>query len=1399
MAFGFGGGDNEIQLKVTLDAQEAEREADRVKKDIEDSFKGIASAAKNPINAISDLGKQFLQTSPKAAALAEQMGAVAIRLAPLAGIAIGVTAAVAGLTLGFNKLIDVAADGDKFGDISDAFDANAAKAGVLADVLRNDLSRAFQDTVASSTLMTEANKAFALGISPDVFDDLAAAAKRYADATGGDATQALDELITGVNSGREALLRKFGTIENGLLVLKEFTDAEYQNGQAASNVTDIYERFQARVADAYAEFAKAVNNSQALKLATEALTSVLGTLADVLSVVGVAALQLADFLANAVNDALNGVVFSVVYLSELLTDLKGGALPDFSKAFAVAAKQIAGYQKQAESAGKVTVKLGGGIKDVGKSVAKSVGDPIGEAVEELKKFEIQVNKTLGLEDFTLSPQIKVLRDQVREAFTFGGGDKQKVLEALKANVIGPYLKEVEKLPEEFKKRIGELDDAIKTVASEQTKGKTTIDASQVFGIDAGDISQELASSIEGAIGTGLNLASKAISGGVTGADAAAVGSAVGTVVGTAIGAYFNSPEAGALAGNAVGGFLGQIAAKFGEDSAGTKARKEVDKFFADLFSADRLSVIIDGELKRINDLVFNKNTGGNGGLFGAIGGAALGLVSGGAAVAGGAALGSSPSPDQTNQDFFATLPQSAQAAFNAVGLAFEQFLGVAEDYGGQLAAVFAGNIGGSLEGLQVLVQSTGRSFEELGDSIIQSFLNGNLSIQEAYDSLVQLSDLFTAGIPGQIGAIDQAFQNFDIALQDGKGSRILIDSLRDIGAEAQELGIRDFPTLANRLVQSFGFAGPQIDAFFAALKASGIESITDLVNASTASLVALARNVQLITQGQAPTAGAITDPTAGITAPGNFTSGGASRVSTSGGRTGGGVRSAAQTAQDRAAADRKRQLQQLQQETIKLVTASSAYDKIIDSLNKHLIGSKKAGDDINDLYKRQFSVLQTLQKAQDAYNKALANGTGGKKLSDLATALEKAQKSADKLNGKLEETAKVDLSALTSFIRDMNSLGVVSKAVGVNAETLVSTLTQGFLRGKLSISQVNDEIAKTKDLLGLGIPGAVGAVDDAFKNLQKGGRNGGLFSVDAFKDIFAEFDELFKKNAGPARQAQFKQLTAEFNTARDALQAGINTGKTPEEIQKLRDQFAGADKALKDFNDTIPKADFEDLRAKLKESFAPEQVDIFFRALQDSGINTFEEFKNAGTDAVVAILGDLDQLGFDFATKTDESTAKLLEEFNKANTAQTEGKDILQTQVDLIKQFLDGAGGLPSVFNETATSLQGFEGPLATLSADFDSVLTKLALFDGKTYQSDILLNVDFNAKNSQTQSLIDLLFGGGGGTSGDVGGTGPGVSTGLTTSEKQEFFALRRKKKTGKLSKADQARFDDLNSRRVS
>ena len=302
------------------------------------------------------------------------------------------------------------------------------------------------------------------------------------------------------------------------------------------------------------------------------------------------------------------------------------------------------------------------------------------------------------------------------------------------------------------------------------------------------------------------------------------GAAAGAGIGNAIGGLFeketlvsilkrSAEDADEVFGSEVGGAISNILTKIVKsltDSDATIIRKSIDKYFADLFNKDRILAVVNGQLKQITDLEFQ-------------------------------------GPDFGNRDkgFFAaleTLPAAAQAAFKGVAEAFAQITGLGEGLGLNLAAVFANNVGPSLNNLQLLIEATGKSLEDLSKAIVDSFLDGKLSFIEAETALINLKKVFETGIPDAVGATTLAFQNLIDAGR--KGGRASVDALRDLGAEAQELNLRTLDDLRNNLTASGQFTVEQIASLFQRLKENGITSLEQLKNLSNEAAIAILSSLE---------------------------------------------------------------------------------------------------------------------------------------------------------------------------------------------------------------------------------------------------------------------------------------------------------------------------------------------------------------------------------------------------------------------------------------------------------------------------------------------------------------------------------------------------------------------------
>jgi TP901 family phage tail tape measure protein len=325
---------------------------------------------------------------------------------------------------------------------------------------------------------------------------------------------------------------------------------------------------------------------------------------------------------------------------------------------------------------------------------------------------------------------------------------------------------------------------------------------------------------------------------------AGIGQTVGAGIGTALGGPIGGAIGGALGEKILGGAMEKIAkigtsAKgsrdgvrllldgmfpgigtavdhffgdklFGGDSLGTQTRKAIDGWFAKQFDANRIMVVIDGQMKRLRDFNFGA------GMFGSE---------------------SSPAGQ-----YFAGLESSAKSAFEGIAVGFTSMLGLGGEASKGLAAVLATELGGSLNNLQIMVQGLGISFDEMKAMVIDTMLAGELSFKEAASALNSIAQISQKGIPDGIGFTVQAFENLKAA--GVKGGRASTDAMRDMAEEARELGIKTLPALMQNLVASGKFTQKEIEQVFEALSVNGIDSVEKLADATDEQLISVLARLQ---------------------------------------------------------------------------------------------------------------------------------------------------------------------------------------------------------------------------------------------------------------------------------------------------------------------------------------------------------------------------------------------------------------------------------------------------------------------------------------------------------------------------------------------------------------------------
>jgi hypothetical protein len=815
-------------------------------------------------------------------------------------------------------------------------------------------------------------------------------------------------------------------------------------------------------------------------------------------------------------------------------------------------------------------------------------------------------------------------------------------------------------------------------------------------------------------------------------------------------------QIGATLGGDIGGIVGRLTGEYivrnTQDLASTKVRKNIDRYFSDLFDGERLSIVIQGQLTgaidqatgeairssqpqiaRLSDLVFEGFT----------------------PFAGNVSFGG-----ENFRSYFDTLSSDIQASFNGVGLALGTLQGVSAEQARLIGIAISNNIGGSLQNLQVLIQQTGESFEDLSNAITESFLNSQLTIEEAYNALLQIQNIFEDGIPGAIGAWEEAIDNFAAKIQDNLPGRYLVDSFRDIGAEAKEANA-SFQQVVTAWAEKAGLAGQQVQLFFLALRNAGITNLDQLATAGNNVVISVLEAFRQIREGAAATAEDVNKiPIIPDIKPASTPRGG--------GRN---------TEADNA--------KKLREEIQKLLRESTAYEEIVRKITSGELARVAAGAQIIKLQREIESALRRRNDLEKRYSEELAKGSKANKkaLADLAADLDKVNERIKKFTEEATKSTRefkaINLEGVIPLIKSANMLGVVATQVGVSLEKASDVLIKGFLQGRLTLKELREEMERTEETLGPGIPNAVGAVTEAFQGLIDAGTQGGQFSVDAFRDIFAEFREKFQKEGSALREAERKQLEENLKAADRAFAQAVG----PEASAAARKTLDEAKKALEDFYAAAPAPDLADLRAQLNSVFGETEVNKFFQALGESGLSTFEDFEKAGTDSIVGILQKLQEIGFNFGD-TSQAIIDANKELVEAEKVANAGLDPLQEAINLIKGLNEGAAQLPPVFNSTTTAIEGLNGPLASLSAGFDNILEKLSLLSGQTFKNDVVFNVS-TVGEPGAQALVDIIFGDGSGTTTAVGGT----TSGGNASDSNTSQIARLRKEIQRLQKKTSTR----------
>lgn len=846
---------DDIVIKVTLDDQGAVSSITQLGEKIE-----------------KDVGESLTKVTNLSSTFGTAIGTAFGNLA-----AIGIQK-VSGLLVGLpGQLADLASRGADVDDVTSAFERLTQQAGGVADAFQTELRNATSGTIADFDLLAQANENLRAGIKPDEIIELTKAARALAEETGQDLKQSIDEVTQAFQTGRVAALQnRLGVIdlkaaESDLAKQLGITaDQLSQEGQvtaarnalleAARKKTEEFGEITADAADKTKSLGATLQNAKdqmAKALATSIeYNEALDTLANILKDIPLA--EFATALISVTTATIGAANSMTRFVSEGLGELKKAATRSVTAPFEEAMIRVVDLlNKDTPQATKLAVTqfnllkaeilknkdlafvygqdmvtLGHQIDAVTKSsqsAAKGISDFAKGAEGAAKGVKGAADKTGDLnsnliDNAKLTEAAKVAAEKAAKAYEAATEALDKKLDKIKdLNSPGGILSYSQALQDTYQDSIElkfsstELLTALENLQREYLEaglsaenlaiGTANAAASlQNLGKTAQDVSAETSTAIS-AIGSALS--SIILDGADVEQTLRGLGSQLGGIGGKALAASLGLGPVGELIGQELGSLAGEALVKGladvfgGKDNAGTKFRKALDKFFAEAFDANRLSVIINGQLKQIKDLEFGGTDFGN---------ADLGFF-----------------------DAFNKLPDAARAAFDGVSRAFAELTGNSQDFASSLAAVFTNNLGGSLNNLQLLIQATGKTAEEMKGAIVEAFLDGKLSALEAQSAINGINQAMQEGIPDAVGAVSQAFDNLKAA--GAKGGRAATDALRDIGAEAKEVGSGSLEEVINNLAATGKYSAEEIRQVFDALKAAGIDTVEELASATDQSLI----------------------------------------------------------------------------------------------------------------------------------------------------------------------------------------------------------------------------------------------------------------------------------------------------------------------------------------------------------------------------------------------------------------------------------------------------------------------------------------------------------------------------------------------------------------------------------
>lgn len=282
---------------------------------------------------------------------------------------------------------------------------------------------------------------------------------------------------------------------------------------------------------------------------------------------------------------------------------------------------------------------------------------------------------------------------------------------------------------------------------------------------------------------------------------------LGDEIGTSLGSIFF----GELGGS-VGGFVGAIADKTfgGSTNESTLRRRELEGYIDEIFQTwDFIARDRAGNMVRFDDLVLGDRSDFN---------------------AGSAFLQELEGFDDDLRVFF-------RAIGGGLGVEFvDDFVA-----GAQLGEKLLTAWGGDLDSLQLLLYETGITAEEFEENLVRAFKRGQISAEEFLVSMNKADEMFQPGIVG-LGQWERALDNF---IESGGRGTASMKSLRDIFIEFRELNPNGtFEDFRAEMVASGRLTAEEADTLFDSMRANGINTFEELMDASDRTIITILANMQ---------------------------------------------------------------------------------------------------------------------------------------------------------------------------------------------------------------------------------------------------------------------------------------------------------------------------------------------------------------------------------------------------------------------------------------------------------------------------------------------------------------------------------------------------------------------------